>query len=170
MVNELVELFKLIKPEKIIEVGTGYKGTTKIMQEILKRIPNSNRVLYTVEIDPEKYNEAVKYFELQDYKNLYPLCGLSIPRELLKDKSIFSEYECLDDILGMIMRNFKGKPDFILLDGDVRTAYLELKYILKLLRKDCYIMLRDGIYRPVEFEKFSDLVFMQDWILAKYNY
>jgi predicted O-methyltransferase YrrM len=169
LVNELVELFNKIKPQKLIEIGTG--KSTIIIQEILKKIPDVDRVFYTVEINPEKYNESVKYFSLQDYKNLYPLCGLSIPRELLKDKFIFSEYECLDNVLEMIMRNFKGKPDFVLLDGDIRTADLEFNYLLSLLKQDCYIMFNIGTYDFFEVEKFSEVTFINNkWILSKYNY
>ncbi len=162
---------KIVKEQKfnkIIETGTYLGlGTTSIIANSL----NNKYKMYTIEVNPSRALEATK--NLNKYKNIEVITGLSIPKFLLPNEEETTEFlnryeniegiwvdhqkynraqlyveECdfdgiPDDCLGMCMKKFDYKPDLVMLDSAGHMGFIEFKYVLSLLKGSCVFILDD---------------------------
>jgi glycosyltransferase involved in cell wall biosynthesis/ADP-heptose:LPS heptosyltransferase/tetratricopeptide (TPR) repeat protein len=173
--RNIKELFARITPQKIIETGTYLgTGTTAIIADTLTGLGIRDTVFYTIEVNPEYYSKAKKYFSDNNLK-VYALNGLSIPRSMLlsrneitrktiteaKYSSIFVDHpeqkraelyhretdfpNVPDNLLYKCLKNFDFKPDFVLLDSAGHLGNIEFDCLIENLKGECYIAL-DDIY------------------------
>ena len=178
------ELFKRIKPRKIIETGTYLgRGTTTIIANTLNKLAIDDAIFCTIEVKPENYAKAKQYFEANNM-NVRALHGLSVPRHMLPtmddiQKSTVSNIgrediyvdhkennrvqlyfketyfpDVQDDLLGKILKVFNNSPDFVLLDSGGHMGYVEFKYLVEHLKGPCYIAL-DDIYHVKHYKSFE---------------
>jgi len=184
--KEIFNLFKIIKPAKIIETGTylGLGSTSTIAKAIQNFKLKS--IFYSIEVNPQ-FIEKAKENLGDELKSLVSLInGLSIPRESLptsdelrKELITNSENNELlvdhceenrvdlymaetnfmhvpDDMLGRCLKSFDYCPDFVLLDSGGHVGYLEFNYLINLLRGDCYIAL-DDIFHVKHYKSFLQI-------------
>ena len=170
---EIRNLFATIRPRKIIETGTYHgTGTTTIIAEALKALDIHDAIFYTIEVNPQNYARAQKYFAANNM-NVQALNGLSVPRSMLPDKDqiarrtitevdydgIFVDHrendrvqlyynetdfpQVEDDLLYKCLERFDFRPDFVLLDSAGHMGSIEFDYLIDHLLGECYIALDD---------------------------
>ncbi|KJU85241.1 glycosyl transferase family 9 [Candidatus Magnetobacterium bavaricum] len=125
------QLFKQIKPRRIIETGTYLgAGSTAIITSALKELEIGDCVFYSIEVNPLHYKHAVENLTktgLIDF--VTPVNGLSLPRNLLPGveeieekfvknlefEDIFVDHKAEDRaILYFLETNFEDLPDDLL--------------------------------------------------------
>ena len=184
--ERIKELFAKITPQKIVETGTYLgMGTTTIIAKALKELRIKDAVFYTIEVNPEYYAKAKKYFR-QNNIEVYALNGLSVPRAMLPSREeiasktitdveyddIFVDHEAEnraqlyydetnfanveDDLLGRSLKAFEYKPDFVLLDSAGHMGNIEFNFLIERLRGPCYIAL-DDIYHIKHHRSFRQI-------------
>jgi hypothetical protein len=79
------DLFREIRPRKLIETGTYFgTGTTYVITSLLKKLSIRDAEFYSIEVDPKRCRQAQAYLakvKLAEYVRITN--GLSIPRRLL---------------------------------------------------------------------------------------
>ncbi|MCJ7729058.1 MAG: glycosyltransferase, partial [Sedimentisphaerales bacterium] len=171
--EKIKELFARITPQKIIETGTYLgTGTTTIIANAIKKLGIRDTVFCTIEVNPEYYARAKKYFSENNIE-VYALNGLSVPRSMLPSREEIAsktitgvEYDGIfvdhreenmaefyyketdfpnvpDDLLYKTLEVFDFKPDFVLLDSAGHMGNIEFDYLIEHLKGECYIALDD---------------------------
>ncbi|WP_321493265.1 class I SAM-dependent methyltransferase [uncultured Desulfobacter sp.] len=59
-----------------------------------------------------------------------------------------------DDMIGKILSEFDGKPDFVLLDSAGHLGFIEFEYVLSMIRKPCLIAL-DDIFHVKHYKSYA---------------
>jgi glycosyltransferase involved in cell wall biosynthesis/ADP-heptose:LPS heptosyltransferase len=150
--GEIKELFRKIRPRKIIETGTYLgKGTTTIISNGLKKAGISDAKVFTIEVNPAYYIQARDYFK-ENNMNIKCLEGVSVPRLLIPSveevklrKATYFE-NVLDGLIYHCLTMMNFQPDFVLLDSGERMSEIELNYLVKNLRGQCHIAVRRTEY------------------------
>jgi len=171
--ERIKELFARITPQKIIETGTYLgTGTTTIIANALRELGIRDTVFCTIEVNPEYYAKAKKYFHENNIE-VYALNGLSVPRSMLPSREEIAsktitgvEYDGIfvdhheknraefyyketdfpnvpDNLLYKSLEVFDFKPDFVLLDSAGHMGSIEFDYLIEHLKGECYIALDD---------------------------
>lgn len=179
----LVDLFRQIRPKKIVETGTFLgEGSTKYIGEAIREAGLKDVEFFSIECNPVYYNQAKRRIDRS--KNPVQLVlGLSVPRTLLPtrkqiqantididDEYLFVDHseeqrielysketnfvDIPDDCLGKIISKFEGKLDFVMLDSAGHLGFYEFKYLISKLQGECYIAL-DDIYHVKHNRSFS---------------
>lgn len=177
------QLFERIKPHKIIETGTYMgTGTTAAIAGSLRDL-GIEADFYTIEVNPQYHARAVQNIQAAGHK-VVPVNGLSVPRQLLptpeqierelsemEDQDIFvdhdpakrialyhaeTNFKGVDNLMGLCLKKFDNKPDFILLDSAGHMGNLEFNYCLSQLRGPCYVAL-DDIYHVKHNKSFRQI-------------
>lgn len=167
------ELFASIRPKKLIETGTYQgTGTTTIIASALRRLGIQDARFFTIEVNPEHHQQARMNLARENL-DVIALLGVSVPRNILPtleeielmtveniefedifvdhqehDRALFyfqeTNFEGVpDDLLGRCLAEFDFRPDFVLLDSAGHMGNIEFKYLIDLLKGECYIALDD---------------------------
>ncbi len=177
--TELRKIFQQQRPSSIIETGTYLgQGTSSIIWRALRDFGISADFT-TMEVNPEHHRRAVAHFTSQGIKVRAEL-GISVPREMLPDKSeiadkfilnrefdgiyydhdesvraelYFSEtdFNVADNLLLQAMERCAFKPEFVLLDSAGHMGFIEFQYFMSLIQGDCILML-DDVYHCKHFK------------------
>jgi glycosyltransferase involved in cell wall biosynthesis/ADP-heptose:LPS heptosyltransferase/predicted O-methyltransferase YrrM/ubiquinone/menaquinone biosynthesis C-methylase UbiE len=170
--EEIRKVFAQYKPKKIIETGTYLgQGTTTIIAEAMRHL-GIEGTFFTIEVNPQYYAKAREYLQSKGYP-VTALHGLSVPRSLLPSRQeiqkatvetaagedLFVDHpeplradryygetdfpDVPDALLGQCLRQFDGKPDFVLLDSAGHMGFIEFQYLLEHLQGPCIIALDD---------------------------
>lgn len=167
------QVFREKRPMRIFETGLYHgTGSTSVIAYLIKSIPLTGAKFYSIECNPEFIEIAqnnLRESGLDSFVNIFR--GNSIPFSRMPDRSmIFSDIlmaqrigsyvdhlgnEAADlylhesghsehyDIIGHVMKEFYGVPDFILLDSAGHLGWYEFIYLLGLLKSPCVIALDD---------------------------
>ena len=157
------------RPKRIFESGTYMaQGTTAIIAE---SVGNATADFVTVEANNIHYGHALGNI-MRDGMNVRALLGLSLPRKLLPTLTQiqadcvdhvedgvyidFYDYEraqkyweegCRpavpDDLMGLVLAAWEGRPDFVLLDSAGHLGWIEFQYALSMITCPCTIALDD---------------------------
>ncbi len=180
------ELFKKIRPKKIIETGTYLgTGTTTIIAKALRRLKIEDALFFTIEVNPRHYQQAKIYF-LSNNLKVKALNGLSSPRALLPNRQQIAQKTLLkngsadifvdhseekrvelyynetnfsdvpDNLLYECLKMTDFQPDFVLLDSAGHIGDIEFNYLLENLKCTCYIAL-DDIYHIKHHNSFQKI-------------
>ena len=160
------------RPHRIIETGTHLGlGTTRTICEALadNRLPIDE--FYSIEVNPNYYAQAWTNLGQCGFRPRL-LRGLSIPRGLLPSEAelrgAFSAEQAaalrreayfpdaLDDLLGFVLGNFDGAPDFLFLDSAEHLGFIEFQYAVSRLKGPCYLGL-NGV-RPTKHARSLQVV------------
>jgi radical SAM superfamily enzyme YgiQ (UPF0313 family)/ADP-heptose:LPS heptosyltransferase/predicted O-methyltransferase YrrM/Flp pilus assembly protein TadD len=180
------ELFRRIRPRRIIETGTYLgAGTTAIIASSLHDSGIRDAVFFTIEVNPLHHRQALVNIAQNSF-DVIALNGLSIPRRLLPSAEEI-EAECVnrvhqpgifvdhqehertrlyfdetnfpelpDDLLGKCLQKFDGCPDFVLLDSAGHMGNIEFNYLISRLKGECYIAL-DDIYHIKHYKSILQI-------------
>lgn len=170
--RSLKRVFRERRPARVLETGTHLgTGTTRIIGEAIREAGLGNVQFISIEVNPEyvaqaRANAAAAGIPV-DIRH-----GLSVPRTMLPaaeqvrqeyvekvDPAVFVDHPesvrvqtylaetdfpgVEDDLLGKALRDWDGKPDFLLLDSAGHMGFIEYEYALTQLRGPCAIMLDD---------------------------
>ena len=180
------ELFTRIRPRRVIETGTYFgTGTTTVIASTLRDLEIDDARFVSIEINPRHYARAQANLERAGL-NVELLHGLSVPRlalptreqierELIQNvmgndlvvdheeadrvRLYFGETDfpdLPDDLLGLVLRRFNYKPDFVLLDSGGHMGHVEFRYLVDQLRGPCHIAM-DDIYHVKHHRSFQDV-------------
>jgi len=182
----IAELFREIRPRRIIETGTYLgEGTTRIVAETLLELGLADADFVSIEVNPRHYEEACRNVERRGLP-VRLLHGLSIPRALLPTpadiqkacvdeigfEGIFVDHAerdrvrlyheetdftgAKDDLLGECLAAFDHAPDFLLLDSAGHVGNIEFNYVLPLIRRPCHIAL-DDVFHIKHFRSYQQM-------------
>lgn len=176
-------LFGRLRPTKVIETGTYHgNGSTAVIASALRDVVGSGAMFYSIEVNPAFCDRARANLARQGLE-ITVLNGLSIPRALLPTlEQIASQFteqprddiyidheeadraaryfnethfpDAGDDLLGVCLKEFDYRPDFLLLDSGGHMGSVEFGYVLPLLRGPCHIAL-DDIYHVKHHGSFQ---------------
>ena len=178
------EVYKIFENNTIkvaIETGTYLGiGTTKIVLDAMK-VYNQDTDFYSIEANKWHQNQARENLKNLGYENKVKLVyGLSIPSVMALSKEEIDEwvkkYEnediyidhnpdvrtqlYLDEAPTNIEDAVLGKcllathPDLLILDSAGHLGWVEFKYALNLMEKECFIVL-DDIFHLKHFESYK---------------
>ncbi len=147
-------------------------------------LSQDGRALVSIEVNPEFQAKARKNLAERGFFPRL-LSGLSVPRRLLPteadiqretldappDASIFIDHqpekrvfyyrketdfpEAAEDLLGQVLREFGGAPDFVMLDSRAgHMGFVEFEYVLGLIQKPCVLAL-DDVYHVKHFRSLQ---------------
>jgi len=122
---------KMLKPEKILEIGTFTGYSALCLAEGL----TANGELHTIEIDEEMETMVTKYFNLSEHKEKL---HLHIGNAL--------------DIIPLLQKNW----DLVFIDGE-KTEYLQYyEMVLPWVRKKGYILVDNVLWNGKVIEKLEE--------------
>jgi hypothetical protein len=168
----LKRIFRERRPMRVIETGTHVAtGTTRIIGEAIREAGLTGVQFISIEVNPQYAQQARANAQAAqipvDLRQ-----GLSVPRSLLPtpeqvrreyveqvDPAVFVDHPdhlrvqtyvaetdfpyAHDDLLGIALRAWHGRPDFVLLDSAGHMGIIEYEYTLSLLEGPCTLMLDD---------------------------
>jgi hypothetical protein len=160
------------RPRRIIETGTHLGlGTTLTICQALAENGLPIDEFYSIEANPNFYAQAWNNLGQRGFRPRL-LRGLSIPRSLLPaegelrrtysaDQTAALQQEAyfpdaLDDLLGFVLGNFDGAPDFLLLDSAEHLGFIEFQYAFSRIKGPCYLAL-NGV-RPIKHARGLQVV------------
>lgn len=174
------------RPQHLLEVGTYLGlGSTYAICRALMYLSLDISQFVSIECNPSHHQLATKNLKCAGFMPRL-LCGLSLPRRLIPDRDAIraatmgempagvyvdhppehrveryfreTDYpDAVDDLLGRVMREWKGRADFVLLDGGGHLGAIEFHYFLLLLESPCIIALDDTRH----IKNFASLDFMR---------
>lgn len=170
--RHIANLVMYVRPRRIIETGTYLgTGTSKVIAEAVQQ-NGVEADFVSVEVNPAYCRRAKKFFA-ENGLSVHCLNGLSLPRGLLpgkeqieeetvsglKDADIFVDHrpdvrarwyyketdfpDVPDDLLGLCLKQFDFRPDFVLLDSAGHIGGIEFDYLVQRLQGVCWIGLDD---------------------------
>lgn len=182
--DKIYDLFTKLRPKKLIETGTYMgTGTTPIIASSLQKLRIDDAEFYTIEVNPDYYQQALENLARDKHSNVLVLNGISVPRNLLpspeeiedmtvnnvefddiyvdhqeheRTKLYFDETNFSnvpDDLIGRCLKKFDYCPDFVLLDSGGHMGNIEFNYLIERLKGECYIAL-DDIYHIKHHKSF----------------
>jgi hypothetical protein len=178
------DLFSRIRPTRIIETGTYLgTGTTSIIASAIRDLGIDDARFISIEVNPRNLERACINLLCAGLE-VELVNALSVPRALLptiqqienelvenvvadglivdheqhdRARLYFGETnfdQLPDDALGHAIRQFDGRPDFLLLDSGGHMGWIEFRYALELLKGPCHIAL-DDIYHVKHHRSFE---------------
>lgn len=171
----LIELFRQLRPTRVIETGTYLGvGTTVVIAASLRHWQVENARFFSIEVNPRHHALAVENLARMGLPATL-LLGLSVPRALLPSPDdirrdlvetevdgVFVDHMpeqrvqryaaetdfpgCDDDLLGRCLREFDYRPQFMLLDSAGHMGHVEFNYVLPQLKSRCYFALDDTLH------------------------